>query len=58
MGQVVRIHPNAVASNQSGFKGEKIPLGSCGFKYFMGVNANAVKDQGQLIYKGDVDISL
>ena len=57
-GQVVRIHPDAVAAHQPGAEGQEVPLSARGFQHVQGVNALAVENERQLIHQSDVQITL
>ncbi len=56
--QVIRIDANAMATNQSGIKFQKVPFGSCGFNHVVGVDAHSVKDDRQFVHQGNVHIAL
>ena len=58
VGKIVRIDADAMASDQSRAEGEKIPLRSCRFKDFEGVYSQALKNDGQLVHEGNVDVPL
>ena len=58
VGQVVGIHADAVAADQTGAERQEVPLGPGGFQHFMGVDAEAVEDQRQFVDQGDVDVAL
>ena len=57
IGEVIRIDADAVAAHQARFELQKIPLGACGFEYFCLIEPHFVKDDGELVHKGDVDIA-
>ncbi len=57
-GQVVWVHSDAMATDQSGAEGEEIPLGSSGLQDGEGVDSLAVKDQRELIHQGNVEVTL
>lgn len=58
MGEVVRIHSDAMTSHQTWFKVQEVPLGAGSLQHFVCVNAHAREDERQLIDKSDVDIAL
>ena len=58
MRQVIRVNPDAVATYQPWFELEEIPLGACGFQHFIGIDAQLVKDDGQLVHQRDIEITL
>jgi hypothetical protein len=58
MGEVIRIDSDAVSADQARTKWQKIPLGTRRLKHLLGVEAHAVKDQGQLVHEGDIEIAL
>src|SRR5690606_20697059 len=47
--EVIRVNADAVAADKSGLEGQKIPLGTGRFEDFIGVNADALKDQSQFV---------
>jgi len=58
VGQVVRVDPDTVPSNQARREGEKVPLGpGCG-QDVRGPDVHAGEDQGEFIHEGDVDVPL
>ena len=57
-GEIVRVDADAVAADQAGLKLEKIPLGARRFKHLEGVDADAVKNDAELVDQGDVDVAL
>lgn len=58
VGEIVRVNADAVAAHKAGSEGEKIPLGSRGFKNIEGIDVQGVEDDGQLIDEGDVEVPL
>ena len=58
VGEVVGIDADAVATDQTGTKGQKVPLGARRLQHFLGVDAEAMEDQGQLVDQRDVQIAL
>ncbi|MCY1522314.1 hypothetical protein D9M68_571620 [compost metagenome] len=58
MGQVVRIHANAVAAHQARTERQEVPLGAGGLQHGLGVDAHLVEDQGQFVDQRDVHVAL
>jgi len=58
VGQVVGVHTDAVAADQAGPEGQKVPLGARRVQHLQGVDPQASKDQTELIHQGDVDVAL
>ncbi len=58
MGQIIRVNPNAMATNQPGLIFMKIPFGSCRVDNVFCVDAQAMEDQRQFIHERDVEIAL
>ena len=58
VGEVVRVHADAVAAHQAGAEGQKVPLAAGGLQHGFGVDAHLVEDDGQLVDEGDVDVAL
>ncbi|MNI50005.1 hypothetical protein D3C73_1046440 [compost metagenome] len=56
--QVVRVHADAVASHQPRTERQEIPFAACGVEHILGVDAEAIEDQGQLVDQRDVDVAL
>ena len=56
--QVIRIHANAVATDQAGLEGQKVPFGTGSFQHFVGIDAKAAEDKGKLIDQGNVGVAL
>src|SRR5690625_1949656 len=54
VGQVVRVHADAVAADQAGLKGQEIPFGGGGVEYGGRVQAQVVEQHGQLVDKGEI----
>ncbi|MCY1559918.1 hypothetical protein D9M68_970020 [compost metagenome] len=49
VGQVIRVHADAMAADQAGAEGQEVPLGAGSFQHLVGVDAQAVEDQRQLV---------
>jgi hypothetical protein len=58
VGQVVRVHADAVAAHQAGAERQEVPLGAGGLQHLLGVDAEAVEDQRQLVDQRDVHVAL
>jgi len=58
VGEVVRIHADAVATDQTRPKRQEVPFAARRFQHFMGIDAHALEDQRQLIDQCDVDVAL
>ena len=58
LGEVVGVNADAVASDEAGFEGEKVPFCCGSGKHFVGVDPHAVEDHGQFVHKGDIDVAL
>jgi len=58
VGEVVRIHADAVAADQARAEGQEVPLAAGGLQHGLGVDAHLVEDDGQLVDEGDVDVAL
>ena len=56
--EVVGVHTDAVAADESGVEFEKIPFGTGGFDDFVGIDAHPVEDDGQFVHQGDIEVSL
>ena len=58
IGQIVRIHADAVSSHQPRKKFQEIPFSSRRFQYGLCINPHFIKDNGQLVHKGNIDVPL
>lgn len=58
MGQVVRVHADAVTAHQAWAERQEVPLRAGGFKYFLGVDVHALEDHRQFVDQGDIKVSL
>ena len=58
VGEVIRVHANAVAADQTGTKGQEVPLAAGGLQHGFGVNVHLVEDERQLVDEGDVEVAL
>ena len=47
--QVVRVHADAVPADQARAERQEVPLGAGGLQHLLGVDAEAVEDQRQLV---------
>ena len=56
--QIVGIHTDAVSAHQARLEGQEIPLAARRREYFLGVDLQAVEDEGELVDEGDVDVAL
>ena len=56
--QVVGIYANAVTAHQTGLERQKIPLGAGSAQNFLRVYSQTVKNQRQLVHKGNVHVPL
>ena len=57
-GEIVGIHPDAVPPHQPGAEGEKIPFRPRRLQNLQRVDALALKNQGQFIHQGNVEVTL
>lgn len=57
-GQVVRVHADAVPADQPRTERQEVPLGPGRFQHIQRINAEPVKDDGQLIHQRDVQVAL
>ena len=58
VGQIIRIHPDAVPPDQTGVEIQEIPLGARRRQDVAGVDPHAVENHGQLVHQGDVQVAL
>ena len=58
VGEVVRVHADAVAADQARAEGQEVPLAAGGLQHGLGVDAHLVEDDGELVDEGDVDVAL
>ena len=58
VGEVVGVYADAVAADESGSEAEGVPFGVHAVDDFVGVDVHAVKDHGEFVHEGDVDIAL
>ena len=58
VGQIIGIHANAVPTHKTRPERQEVPLAASGFKHFQRINAHTVKNKGQLVHQGNVDIAL
>ena len=58
LGEVVGVNANAVAPDEAGFEGEKVPFCGCSGKHVVGIDPHAVEDHGQFVDEGDIDVAL
>jgi hypothetical protein len=56
--QVVGVDTDAVAAHQARFELQEVPLGAGGLQHLGGVDADLVKDDGQLVHERDVEVAL
>ena len=56
--KIIRIYTYAMTSYKSRDEIKEIPLCSCCFKNSFGINSHLVENDGKLIHKGNIDISL
>src|SRR6202012_4693949 len=52
------VDTDAVAADQAGAEGQEVPLRAGGLQNVLGVDAQAIADQGDLVDQGDVDVAL
>ena len=57
-GQVVRIDADAVPADQPRTERQEVPLGPGRFQHLQRINAEPVKNDGQLIHQRDVQVAL
>ena len=58
IGQVVRIHADAMATDQSRLEAQRVPLGVHAVDHLIGINAHAVADHGDFVHERNVDVAL
>src|SRR6056297_2433064 len=58
VGQVVRIHADAVAADQAGAERQEVPLGAGGFEYRAGVQPQFAEQHGQFVDQTDIHVAL
>ena len=58
IGQIVRINANAMPSYEAGVELQEIPLRPRRLQHGLGIDTHLIEDDGKLIHKGDVDVSL
>eukprot|EP01022_Parablepharisma_sp_SALTPOND_P004211 TRINITY_DN118_c1_g1_i1.p1 TRINITY_DN118_c1_g1~~TRINITY_DN118_c1_g1_i1.p1 ORF type:complete len:1598 (-),score=548.50 TRINITY_DN118_c1_g1_i1:18136-22929(-) len=58
VGQVVRVHADAVATDQARTEGQEVPLGTGGLQHFQGIDADLVEDDGEFVHQRDVEVAL
>ena len=58
VGQVVRVDTDAVATHQTGFELQEVPLGAGRFEHLGGVDPKLVKNDRQLVHECDVEVAL
>ncbi len=58
MGEIVGIDTNAMTAYQAGAEWQEVPFGAGGLQDFQGVDADLVKDDGQFVHQGDIEIAL
>ena len=56
--QVVWVHTNTVAADQTGAEGQKVPLAASGLQHGFRVYAHFVEDECQLVDESNVDVAL
>ena len=58
VGEVVGVDADAVPAHEAGAVLQEVPLRSGGFEHVAGVDSEAVKNEGELVHKRDVDVAL
>ena len=58
IGQIVGVYAYAVAANEAGREWEKVPFAAGGLKYLLGVYAQLVEQNCQLIDQCDIQVAL
>ena len=58
IGQIIRINADAVSAHKSRTEIQEIPLRSRSFQNRLGINSHLMENNGQLIHKRNVDITL
>ena len=58
VGEVVRVHADAVAADQAGAERQEVPFGAGRFEHVQGVDAEAVEQDRQVVDQGDVEVAL
>ena len=58
IGQVIRIDSDAVTADQPRLKRQEIPFRARGREHVASIDLERLKDQRQLVHKGDVEIAL
>ncbi len=56
--EVVGVDADAVTADQPGAERQEVPLGAGRLQHLAGVDAEAVKQHGQLVHQGDVEVAL
>ena len=56
--QIIRIDPNAVPAHQSGSERHEIPLRTRRLQHFLGIDAEPLEYERQLVDQSDVDVTL
>lgn len=58
VGQVVRVHPNAVSTHEPRPERQEIPLAAGGFQHVEGVDTQSIEDDRQFVHQGDIEVAL
>ena len=58
VGQVVGVHADAVATDETGAEGQEVPLGAGRLEHGVGVDPEAFEDHRELVDQGDVQVAL
>ena len=56
--EVIRIHTDAVTTDQTGTERQEIPLGAGCLENVKRINTHLREDLAELVHKGDVDVTL
>lgn len=58
MCKIIRVNSDAMSADKTGFKREKVPLGTRSFQYIHSIYAQPVENKGKLVYKRNINITL
>ena len=56
--EVIRVHADAVAADETGAEFDEVPLAGSGFDHVVGIDAHRIEDLGQFVHEGDVHVTL
>ena len=58
VGQVIRVHPDAVPADQPRLERQEIPFRACRFQNLIGVDPHLVEDHRQFVHERNVQVAL